>query len=273
MRISGFMHDITNPDLIKRLNDNIPKSVDEMISMTTSFLREEVAVANQFRKKTLTWRHHETSHKPSFNKRLDFKSKEKPNKRHDRFTPLIKTPKEVLAMDTGHITDECIHLRKKIEEAVKSGQLSHLVKEINQGSHKGEHLKAAKKEETPGKEKAKAIFMVQPWQRVTRQKVTQNFSTNQEISFPPLASNNGQESPMVIEAEVEGHLIHRMYVDGGSASEVLYEHFFNRLRPEVKRRMIPATTLLLGFSGEISWPLRQISLMVSLGDEEHFASA
>ncbi|GKA62354.1 reverse transcriptase domain-containing protein [Tanacetum coccineum] len=32
MRIFGFMHGIINPDLIKRLNDNIPKSVDEMMS-------------------------------------------------------------------------------------------------------------------------------------------------------------------------------------------------------------------------------------------------
>ncbi|GJR16629.1 hypothetical protein Tco_0799281 [Tanacetum coccineum] len=37
--------------------------------------------------------------------------------------------------------------------------------------------------------------------------------------------------------------------------------------------MIPATTPLLGFSGEISWPLGQISLMVTLGDEEYSASA
>ncbi|GJX54631.1 hypothetical protein Tco_0283000 [Tanacetum coccineum] len=36
--------------------------------------------------------------------------------------------------------------------------------------------------------------------------------------------------------------------------------------------MIPATTPLLGFCGEISWPLGQISLMVSLGDREHSTS-
>ncbi|GJR43696.1 hypothetical protein Tco_1311799 [Tanacetum coccineum] len=35
--------------------------------------------------------------------------------------------------------------------------------------------------------------------------------------------------------------------------------------------MIPATTPLLGFSGEISWSLGQILLMVSLGGEEHSA--
>ncbi|GJS65865.1 hypothetical protein Tco_0680429 [Tanacetum coccineum] len=49
MKVSGFMHDITNPDLIKRLNDNILKSVDEMMSVTTTFLRGEVAIANQYR--------------------------------------------------------------------------------------------------------------------------------------------------------------------------------------------------------------------------------
>nr|GEV45842.1 reverse transcriptase domain-containing protein [Tanacetum cinerariifolium] len=60
-----------------------------------------------------------------------------------------------------------------------------------------------------------------------------------------------------------------MYVDGGSASEVLYEHCFNRLCPEVKRRITPTMTPLLGFSKEIYWQLGKISSMVSQGDEEH----
>ncbi|GKG62091.1 hypothetical protein Tco_0631995, partial [Tanacetum coccineum] len=46
-----------------------------------------------------------------------------------------------------------------------------------------------------------------------------------------------------------------MYVDGGSASEVLYEHCFNKLRPKVKSQMTPDTALLLEFSEEISWSL------------------
>ncbi|GJU64005.1 reverse transcriptase domain-containing protein [Tanacetum coccineum] len=52
MRISGFMHGITNPEMIKRLYDKIPKSVDEMWKITTAFLRGEVAAGNQERKKT-----------------------------------------------------------------------------------------------------------------------------------------------------------------------------------------------------------------------------
>ncbi|GKB65991.1 reverse transcriptase domain-containing protein [Tanacetum coccineum] len=78
---------------------------------------------------------------------------------------------------------------------------------------------------------------------------------------------------MIIEAEIGGHCIHRMYVDGGSASEILYEHCFNRLRPEIKNQLVPATTPLIGFSGEIIWPIGQIQLLVRIGDEEHSASA
>ncbi|GJR25272.1 reverse transcriptase domain-containing protein [Tanacetum coccineum] len=159
MRISGFMHGITNLDLIKRLNDNILKSVDEIMSMTITFLSGEVAAANQSRKKA-----------------------------PPTFTPLVKTLKEILVMDTvkfkapppmsghaenknknkfcefhedkGHNTDECIHLKKQIEEAVRSGQLSHLIKELKHGSNKGEHSKTPKKGEASKKEKAPAIFMV-----------------------------------------------------------------------------------------------------------------
>ncbi|GJZ43775.1 reverse transcriptase domain-containing protein [Tanacetum coccineum] len=271
-----------------------------LIGSARTLSKGEVAAANQSRKKAQpTWRHHETNHKPSFDKRPDFKSQYKVGRRQDRFTPLTKTPKEILAMvtvkfkapppmtgpvenqnknkfckfhgDKGHNMDECIHLRRHIEEAVRSGQLSHLVKEIKQGGKQGEHAKDTKKGETPNKEKATTIFMVQPWQRMTRQKTTQSFFAGREISFSPLEGSGRQENPIVIEAEVEGHLIHRMYVDRGSASEVLYEHCFNKLRPEINQ-MIPATTPLIGFSGKISWPLGQISLMVSLGDGEHSTS-
>ncbi|GKB39126.1 reverse transcriptase domain-containing protein [Tanacetum coccineum] len=36
--------------------------------------------------------------------------------------------------------------------------------------------------------------------------------------------------------------------------------------------MVPATTSLVGFSGEIKWPLGQITLLVKIGDDEHSTS-
>ncbi|GJY88173.1 hypothetical protein Tco_0502801 [Tanacetum coccineum] len=148
MRISGFMHGITNPELIKRLHNNIPKSVDEMMRVTTSFLRGEVLTSNQGRKKTLsTWKQQETN------------------------------------------------------RLIKAEKLSHVIKELKQGSGK-DQPKAAKKGETSGKDKAMAILMVQPWQRVARQKITHSFSLDPKISFPPLGDEDGTEGPMIIEAEI-----------------------------------------------------------------------
>lgn len=45
------MHGITNPGLIKRLNDKIPQSVDEMWKATTAYLIGKTAAANQSKKK------------------------------------------------------------------------------------------------------------------------------------------------------------------------------------------------------------------------------
>ncbi|GKA51004.1 hypothetical protein Tco_0744200 [Tanacetum coccineum] len=133
--------------------------------------------------------------------------------------------------------------------------------------------KAAKKGETAGKDKALAILMVQPWERVARQKITQSFSPNTETLFPPLGEDEGTKGLMIIEAEIGGHCIHRMYVDGGSASEILYEHCFSQPRPEIKNQLMSTTTFLIEFSGEIIWPIGQIQLLVRIGDEEHSASA
>ncbi|GJZ47102.1 reverse transcriptase domain-containing protein [Tanacetum coccineum] len=141
--------------------------------------------------------------------------------------------------DKGHIMDECMQLKKQIEELVRAGKLSHLIKEI----------------------------------KMTRQKVTQSFACVSKITFPPLTTSSGTEGSLVIEAEIGEHMIHRMYVDRGSSTEVLYEHCFNRLRPEIKNQMAPATTSLTGFSGETIWTLGQHRLLVTIGDAEHSTKA
>ncbi|GJT57642.1 reverse transcriptase domain-containing protein [Tanacetum coccineum] len=300
MRISGFMHGITNPELIKRLHDKIPKSVDEMWKITTAFLRVEVAADNQERKKTFPpWKQQDAGHRENF-KKGGFKNQQRPEKRQDRFALLTKTPKEILALDkgkfkppppmttpvekrnaskfcefhgeVGHTTDECMHLKRQIEEMLKTGKLSHLIKELKQSNGK-DQAKVAKKGEAAGKDKPLAILMVQTGRKIAKQRITQTFSPETMISFPPLGEEDGTEGPMVIEAEVGGHLVHRMYVDRGASSEIMYEHCFNQLRPKIRKQMVLAATYLVMFSGEIIWPLGKVSLLVKIGDEEHSTSA
>nr|GFB18399.1 reverse transcriptase domain-containing protein [Tanacetum cinerariifolium] len=91
-----------------------------------------------------------------------------------------------------HNTDECMHLRKQIEEMLKAGKLSHLIKELKHNNGE-EQPKVIKKRETSRKDKALAILMVQPWERVARQRITQTFSPNLEIFFHPLGKMKEQK--------------------------------------------------------------------------------
>ncbi|GKB74465.1 reverse transcriptase domain-containing protein [Tanacetum coccineum] len=145
--------------------------------------------------------------------------------------------------DKGHSTDKCMQLKKQIEELVRACKLSHLIKEIKQDR---DQPKVGKKE-VPAK--------------------------YNKITFQPLTTSSGTEGLLVIEAEIGRHMIHRMYVDGGSLTKVLYEHCFNRLRPEIKSQMVPETTSLTCFSGETIWPLEQLRLLVTIGDTEHSTKA
>ncbi|GJS33014.1 reverse transcriptase domain-containing protein [Tanacetum coccineum] len=105
LRISTFMHGHGHPELAKKLNDKIPKIVDEIWERVRAFIRGETAADTS-----------EVIRSP----------------RREGFTPLTKTPKEILAMDNGHNTDDCYHLKKQIKEAVALGRLAHPVKDIRQ---------------------------------------------------------------------------------------------------------------------------------------------
>nr|GFA54712.1 reverse transcriptase domain-containing protein [Tanacetum cinerariifolium] len=91
-----------------------------------------------------------------------------------------------------------------------------------------DQAKVAKKGKISGKDKPLAILMVQPWQRVAKQKITQTFSLESVISFSPLGEEDETKGPMIIEAEMGGHFGYLMYVDRG--------------RPRVRRiQAIPST--------------------------------
>ncbi|GJT31815.1 hypothetical protein Tco_0922234 [Tanacetum coccineum] len=111
--------------------------------------------------------------------------------------------------EVGHTTDECMHLKRQIEEILKAGKLLHLIKELKQNNGK-DQANVAKKGEAAGKDKPLAILMVQVGRKIAKQRITQTFSPETTISFPPLGEEDGTKVPMVIEAEVGGHLVHRI---------------------------------------------------------------
>ncbi|GJR78696.1 reverse transcriptase domain-containing protein [Tanacetum coccineum] len=179
MRIFGFMHGVNNPELTKRLNEHVPKTMEEMMTITTAFIRGEDAAASK-KKGHSSWKSQDHSKRHAPEQKSDFRGKFKP-------TPPMVTPVKKRSSnkfcdfhnDKGHSTDECMQLKKQIEELVRAGKLSHLIKEIKQGR---DQMKNGKKE-APAKDKSLAIYMIQQLQRTTKQKLTQSFAYGSEITF------------------------------------------------------------------------------------------
>nr|GEX63745.1 reverse transcriptase domain-containing protein [Tanacetum cinerariifolium] len=181
MRIFGFMHGVNNPELTKRLNEHVPKTMEEMMITTTAFIRWEAAAASK-KKGHVSLKPQDQSKRHSADKRSDFRDHSREGRKPNRFTPSPGRRKKSW-------------LPKRIEELVRAGKLLHLIKEIKQGR---DQSKAGKKETTV-KDKPTAIYMVQSWQKTVKQKVTQSFERVGEIAFPKLAANGGSSMEILYE--------------------------------------------------------------------------
>ncbi|GKF49845.1 hypothetical protein Tco_0143096 [Tanacetum coccineum] len=114
--------------------------------------------------------------------------------------------------DRGHNTNDCYHLKKQIEEAVASGRLAHLVKDIRQGGQKS-------KGSAKGKEKVINMVRSQGYRKRPYERV-KHWMDN-AIAFPSVPRYQLMDCLVVVDALIEGFRVRRIHVDGGSSSEVM----------------------------------------------------
>nr|GFA11374.1 reverse transcriptase domain-containing protein [Tanacetum cinerariifolium] len=88
----------------------------------------------------------------------------------------------------------------------------------------------------------------------------------EEISFPVVLQNSLTDIPIILEGTIEGLWVRRIYVDGGSSSETMYENYFKSFGVDEKSRLRKSNAPLVGFSGEIYHPLGLIDLKVTMGE-------
>ncbi|GKB63127.1 hypothetical protein Tco_0919313 [Tanacetum coccineum] len=138
----------------------------------------------------------------------------------------------------------------QIKEAIKSGQLTHLVKGIKKGKAKvsdtqlGE-WKKGDKETIPAKA---PILMVNRESNVSKRKSMEE--PIGEITFPYVLGFDNSSDPVIIRVQISGRQVKRVNMDSGSSCEVIYEHCFLKLNPSIRSLMIDSKILLVGFSGE-----------------------
>ncbi|KAI3806805.1 hypothetical protein L1987_22720 [Smallanthus sonchifolius] len=92
----------------------------------------------------------------------------------------------------------------------------------------------------------------------------------QSIAFEPLEDEDIQDGPLVIFANVAGHRIRRIHVDGCSGAEIMFEHCFKCLDENLQARLVPDHLPLIGFSREKVLPVGKVAVPVTLGEGDKF---
>ncbi|KAJ0489324.1 putative nucleotidyltransferase, Ribonuclease H [Helianthus annuus] len=290
MRVAGFMNAITSKYLTRDFNKSLPKTLEEALERAEAHIRGEEAVdIKEQRKRGSGWRSSSPARKRGNFNSYDRRSKGSDPRRVEgrnppsrdksmSFTPLTKTPQEILATEEvkqnfrpprplpksrknenstqfcefheekGHHTNDCFQLKKRIEEAVKSGELAHLVKGVRD-----------KMAENKGKE----VNMVCSDEKVPYKKRRLEDWELQCVCFPP-TRKDPLPGPLVVEAIVGTLQTCKAYIDTGAATEIMFEKFFNQLSNEERSRLQPSETSIKGIADITLKPLGQITLDVCL---------
>ncbi|GKB87794.1 reverse transcriptase domain-containing protein [Tanacetum coccineum] len=207
LRFSAFMHGHGHPELTKKLNDKIPKTWDKGNVCPTWSGGPEKAKNRGGPRET--------------RRNMGIYT---PYPRKDTFTPLTKTLKELLAMesvsfpkpppligtpekqnlnkfcdyhkDRGHNTNDCYQLKKQIEEAVASGKLGHLVKDIRQNNQRNG---------SQGRNNVKVINMIRGGINRMRPFEGKRSGLTDELTFPAILLNRLTDEPIILEVMIEDH--------------------------------------------------------------------
>ncbi|GJU97837.1 reverse transcriptase domain-containing protein [Tanacetum coccineum] len=164
--------------------------------------------------------------------------------------------------DKGHHTNDCIQLRKQLEITLESGKLNHLMKDLRQRVGRGQG-----KNPPPPPKVINMVGILSYKEKKRKDCEATETWMNTLITFPGVISDDASDEPLIIEAEVEGYLVRRVYVDEGSSVEVMFEHCYENLPAKVRARLRETRTDLVGFAGEVAKPLGKIDLDVCFGNE------
>ncbi|XP_022004175.1 uncharacterized protein LOC110901676 [Helianthus annuus] len=273
MKINSFINGLKHTQLYEKLGEEFPHSFDNLMDRVRAFVRGKDTVSKAKEMDTPPRRVNPAakppekgtsySRKPALDRMMHNRARPsyspyRPRGRgsfpySDSFTPLTKTPSEILATERvknsfprpppikpgpkaqpneycdfhrgfGHKTDDCMYLKREIEAAVKTGKLAHLVKEIKEG---GGGDRKGKDVREPGRADVDMIWRRDEFDTTRSVKARVLGSLDRmkaPILIPHLEENEVQRLPLNISAIIAGHKVARIHVDGGSGVEVIYEH-------------------------------------------------
>ncbi|XP_027150455.1 uncharacterized protein LOC113750706 [Coffea eugenioides] len=197
--------------------------------------------------------------------------------------------------DVGHDTEDCRHLKKEIEKLIRRGHLEQFVRDGRADQRPGgfKRDRATSSHDRPrgphdrtpeqGVQNLAGVINTiaggpaggdSHTARRNNRPPPSGESSNKRLKMyeeivygpedaVPLASNNHEA--IVIEVITCNNKVKKVYIDNGSAIDVLYYKTFKELQLEDKQ-LIPVRTPLIGFAGPPVRPEGMITLTVTIGE-------
>ena len=198
--------------------------------------------------------------------------------------------------DYGHRTDDCIQLKKEIECLIRRGYLRRFITLENQPQNQAQNQAPAQQPPPPprqtttqhqqplgeihvisggfagGGESSSArkahLRSIRSGEIAEVQAVSKLPLLDTSITFSDSDLDGCQhphDDPLVIRAVVANKTVHRVLVDNGSLTDIIFASAFDKM--DIGReRLEPVSTHLQGFFGEKLLPLGLIQLVLTLGD-------
>ncbi|GJX78060.1 reverse transcriptase domain-containing protein [Tanacetum coccineum] len=233
LRIVAFMHGHGHPELAKKLNDKILKTVDEMFESVRAFIRGEAAVGSA-----------EMVRPPQEDKGYA------PYPQKDTFTPLIKTPKEILAIESVSFLEPPPLIGTPEKQNLNKFYDYHgdRVKDIRWNNQRNRNQ---------GRNGVKIINMIREEGNRKRPFEEGRFGLMNELTFPTIPQSQLTNEPIILEGIVKRSRVRRILVDGGSSSEIMYEHCSRNLDINARSRLRRCKTPMIGSWKEVQWRQRE----------------
>lgn len=171
----------------------------------------------------------------------------------------------------SHDTDECMVLRKEIDEKQLTGDLLTILKDLRSMFEVDQRNTRDRKDVGKRQVKEEILTIMRPCKRSELCKTDDDievlpknilniifFRRSEDVGLEPKGS-------ALITACICKILINRVYIDNDSGTDILYEHCFQQLLISWKESLThPTIDPLTGFTGHRLWPLGTIHLPLTI---------
>ncbi|GKC75064.1 hypothetical protein Tco_1125838 [Tanacetum coccineum] len=249
--IFGFVHGLKKRSIVEFLSTDLPTTYKGLMEKTYTWIEAKEVATNGS----------PSDHKEGFdkfNKGFSWDNRKGRKKNQDRRLP---KPSNSLLAWSG--TDD---------HATCPRQLVHLVKGIKKGKAKTSDTQLGewkKGDKDIVQAETQILIVNREGHTLKRKSIEESVNGIGETTFPSVLGFDNSSDLVIIKVRISGRQVNRVYMDCGSSCEVIYEHCFLKLKPSIRSLRVDSKIPLVGFSGDHSWPLREVPLEVTVGESPY----